>query len=84
MHFDEGFRIDLLVEDKVIVEVKSLQGVLPVHLKQINTHIKLANRRLGLLINFGEARLKDGIHRIVNNLPPGDSPILRVNRPKSE
>lgn len=84
MYFEEAYRIDLLVESKVVVEVKALQGVLPIHLAQTNTHITLADRRLGLLINFGERRLKDGIHRIVNDLPPGDSPLLRVNRPKPE
>ncbi|MEO7359733.1 MAG: GxxExxY protein [Gemmatimonadaceae bacterium] len=81
MLFDEGFRLDLLVEQRVIVEVKSQLRVLPVHLMQVNTYLKLSNLTLGLLLNFGEPRLKDGIHRIVNKLPSGDSPILRVNRP---
>jgi len=67
--FDEGFRADLLVEDKVIVELKSVEQLAPVHSKQVLTQLRLGNRRLGLLINFGEAHLKDGIERIVNGLP---------------
>jgi GxxExxY protein len=69
IRLDEGFRIDLLVEDKVIVELKSVETVLPVHKKQLLTYLKLANLKLGLLINFGENLIKDGITRIVNNLP---------------
>src|SRR6185503_9551238 len=67
--FDEGFRADLLVEDKVIVELKSLEQLARVHSKQVLTQLRLSGRRLGLLINFGEVRLKDGIERIVNGLP---------------
>lgn len=67
--FDEGFRADLLVEDKVIVELKSVEKLVPVHGKQVLTQLRLSNRRLGLLINFGEVRLKDGIERIANGLP---------------
>jgi len=66
--FDEGFRADLIVEDKVILELKSVETVLPVHKKQLLTYLRLADKRLGLLINFGEALIKDGIYRIVNNL----------------
>lgn len=83
MHFENGFRVDLLVENKVIVDLKSKEAISPAHFVQVNTYLKLSRKRLGLLINFGEHRLKDGIHRIVNNLPPGDSPLLRVNRPKA-
>ena len=67
--FDEGFRADLLVEDKVIVELKSVEKLIPVHSKQVLTQLRLSQRRLGLLLNFGEIRLKDGIERIVNGLP---------------
>jgi GxxExxY protein len=67
--FDEGFRADLLVEDKVIVELKSVEQLARVHSKQLLTQLRLSNRRLGLLINFGEVRLKNGIERIVNGLP---------------
>ena len=66
---DEGFRIDLLVEDLVIVELKSVEEVAPVHKKQLLTYLRLADKRLGLLINFGVAKIKDGISRIVNGLP---------------
>ena len=67
--FDEGFRADLLVEDKVIVELKSVEELTRVHGKQVLTQLRLSDRRLGLLINFGEAHLKNGIERIVNGLP---------------
>lgn len=66
--FDEGFRADLIVEDKVIVELKSVETVVPVHKKQVLTHLRLTNLKLGLLINFGEELIKDGISRIVNGL----------------
>jgi GxxExxY protein len=67
--FDEGFRADLLVEDKVIVELKSVEELARVHSKQVLTQLRLSNRRLGLLINFGESHLKNGIKRVVNGLP---------------
>jgi GxxExxY protein len=67
--FDEGFRADLLVEAKVIVELKSVEQMVRVHSKQVLTQLRLSQRRLGLLINFGEAHLKNGIERIVNGLP---------------
>ncbi len=66
--FDEGFRADLLVAGKVIVELKSVEKVAPVHKKQLLTYLRLADKRLGLLINFGEALIKDGITRVVNRL----------------
>lgn len=68
MSFDEGFRADLLVQGKVIVELKSVEKVAPVHKKQLLTYLRLADKRLGLLINFGAALIKDGITRIVNRL----------------
>ena len=68
LKFDEGFRADLIVEDKVIVELKSVEQVAPVHKKQLLTYLRLADKRLGLLINFGSAVIKDGISRIVNGL----------------
>ncbi len=64
-----GFRPDLIVEGKVIVEIKSLEAIAPVHKKQLLTYLRLADKRLGLLINFGGALIKDGIRRIVNRLP---------------
>lgn len=69
IHFDEGFRADLIANDLVLVEIKSVEAIHPVHVKQLVTYLRLADRRLGLLINFGEALIKDGIKRIVNNLP---------------
>ena len=65
---DLGFRADIIVEDKVIIELKSIEAIAPVHKKQLLTYLKIANLKLGLLINFNEALIKDGIHRIVNNL----------------
>jgi iron complex transport system substrate-binding protein len=64
--FDEGFRADLIVERSVIVELKSIEKLAPVHSKQLLTYLKLLNYRLGLLINFGAPVIKDGIKRIVN------------------
>jgi GxxExxY protein len=68
VRMDVGFRADLIVEGKVIVEIKSLEVLAPVHKKQLLTYLRVADRRLGLLINFGEALIKDGITRIVNRL----------------
>lgn len=63
-----GFRADLIVENKVIVELKAVETIAPVHPKQLLTYLRLTNLKLGLLINFNEARIKDGITRIVNRL----------------
>jgi GxxExxY protein len=68
LKFDEGFRADLIVEDRVIVALKSVEQIVPVHKKQLLTYLRLADKRLGLLINFGSAVIKDGISRIVNGL----------------
>ena len=63
---EEGFRLDILVEDTIIVELKSVEEVKPVHKKQLLTYLKLANKTIGLLINFNEVLLKDGITRVIN------------------
>jgi GxxExxY protein len=63
----DGFRIDLLVGDRIIVELKSVEAVQPVHKKQLLTYLRLTNKELGLLINFGEVLLKNGISRIINS-----------------
>jgi iron complex transport system substrate-binding protein len=84
MVFEQGFRPDLLVEDQVIVELKSVEHLAPVHAKQLLTYLKLTNKPVGLLINFGAATLREGLHRIVNRLPSSASPRLRVNREKEE
>ena len=69
LQFDEGFRMDLLVEESIIVEIKSVEKNHPVHAKQLRTHLVLAKLQLGLGLNFGLERMKDGITRIVNGLP---------------
>jgi len=66
--FDEGFRADLIVEDKLILELKSVERIAPVHGKQLLTYLRLADKRLGLLVNFGEQLIKDGVTRVVNGL----------------
>jgi GxxExxY protein len=63
-----GFRADLIVENKVIIELKSVEKIAPVHPKQLLTYLKITGLKLGLLINFNEKLIKDGITRIVNNL----------------
>jgi GxxExxY protein len=63
-----GFRADLIVDDKVLIEIKSIEVIAPVHYKQVVTYLKLSNLKLGLLINFNVSLIKDGIQRIVNNL----------------
>jgi GxxExxY protein len=68
VHLDIGFRADLIVEDKVIVELKSVELIAPVHKKQLLTYLRLADKRLGLLINFGAPLIKDGITRVANHL----------------
>ena len=69
---EEGFRLDLLVEDTIIVELKSVEKIQAVHKKQLLTYLRLANKPLGLLINFNETLLKDGITRIINAPPLAD------------
>ena len=63
-----GFRADLIVNEKVIVEIKSIETIAPVHRKQLLTYLRLANKRLGLLINFNVELIKEGITRVVNKL----------------
>ncbi len=67
IRFDEGFRADTIVEDKVIVELKSVEKVLTVHKKQFLTYLRLADRRLGFSINFGSELIRDGISTVVND-----------------
>jgi GxxExxY protein len=66
---DCGYRIDLLVANEVLVELKAIEGLQPIHEAQLLTYLKLANKRLGLLINFNVRLLKHGIKRLVNGLP---------------
>jgi GxxExxY protein len=65
---DAGFRGDIIIDDKVIVELKSIEALAPVHYKQVQTYLKLTNCKLGILVNFNVNLIKDGIHRIVNKL----------------
>ncbi|WP_420316836.1 GxxExxY protein [Ekhidna sp.] len=65
---DQGFRADLIIENKVLIEIKSVENILPVHQKQVLTYLKLTKLKLGLLINFNESLIKNGIQRIVNGL----------------
>ena len=69
VRFDEGFRADIVVEDKVLLELKSLEQHNKVHSKQVYTYLKLKGLRLGYLLNFGANLMRDGIERIVNGLP---------------
>ena len=64
--FDEGFRTDILVENKVIIELKSVESINKAHKKQVLTYLRLTGLKLGYLLNFGEALMKDGISRIIN------------------
>ena len=68
VRIDTGFKADLIVEDMVIVEIKSVETLAPVHKKQLLTYLRLADKRLGLLINFHVVLIKDGITRIANGL----------------
>jgi len=65
IRFDEGFRLDLLVNDKIIVELKCVEKILPIHEAQLYTYLKLSKKKVGLLINFNVKLLKDGITRVV-------------------
>jgi len=81
MRFEEGLRLDLLVENRIIVELKSVEKMTAVHPKQLLTYLRLMNLPVGLLINFGAATFKEGVQRIVNNYRPSSaSRLLRVNR----
>ena len=84
MHFDEGLRVDLLVNGCLVVELKSVETLARVHSKQLLTYLRLLNLPLGLLINFGSATFKEGIRRIVNNHQDFASSRLRVNQPQRD
>lgn len=80
LRFSEALRIDLFVEHLVVVEIKSVERLAPVHPKQLLTYLRLLQLPVGLLINFGAATLKEDLRRVVNGLTPSASPRLRVNR----
>jgi GxxExxY protein len=81
IHFGEGFRADLLVEDKLIIEVKSTDRLAPVHGKQLLTYLRLARQPVGLLMNFGAETFREGVKRVVNNHTSFAPSRLRVNQP---
>ena len=68
IRMEMGFRADLIVNGKVIIEIKSIEAIAPVHRKQLLTYLRLTDKRLGLLINFNVDLIKNGITRVVNNL----------------
>ena len=80
MHFDEGLRVDLLVDGCLVVELKSVEILAPVHAKQLLTYLRLLHLPIGLLINFGAATFKEGVKRVVNNHKDFASSRLRVNQ----
>lgn len=67
LYLDSGYRIDLLVEDTIIVELKCVEALLPIHKAQLLTYLRLANKPLGLLLNFNVVHLREGIKRVLNN-----------------
>jgi iron complex transport system substrate-binding protein len=81
VRFDEGLRIDILVDGTLVIELKSVETLAPVHFKQVLTYLRLMRLPLGLLINFGAATAKQGINRIVNNHTAVSASPLRVNHP---
>jgi GxxExxY protein len=80
IHFEDGLRIDLLVNGLLVVELKSVETLAPVHYKQVLTYLRLMHLPLGLLINFGSVTFKEGCKRIVNHHTSFTSSRLRVNR----
>lgn len=80
MRFAETLRVDLLVDGRIVIEVKSVERLLPVHPKQVLTYLRLLNLSMGFLINFGAPTLKEGLHRVVNGYAPSAASRLRLNR----
>lgn len=80
IHFSEGLRLDLLIDGTLVVELKSVERLAPVHPKQLLTYLRLLNLPLGLLINFGAPTFKEGIRRVVNHHTNFASSRLRVNQ----
>lgn len=85
VHFEAAFRADLVVDDRLLIEIKSVERLMPVHSKQLLTYLRLKKQPVGLLINFGNETLKEGFRRIVNDYRPSapslSSPRHRVNDP---
>ncbi|WP_397574619.1 GxxExxY protein [Sphingorhabdus sp.] len=80
VHLPSAFRVDLLVEKRVIIEIKSVEKTLPVHAKQVITYLRLTNLTHGFVINFGTPMFKDGIKRLLNDRPSSVSSCLRANQ----
>ena len=83
VRLDLGFRLDILVENFVVVEIKAVDAVSPVHQAPLLTYLKLSHKHLGLLINFNVVHLRDGIRRMVNGEPPSLTPASMVVKPAS-
>lgn len=87
VRFEAAFRADIVVEGRLLVEVKSVDRLMPIHSKQLLTYLRLMKQPVGLLLNFGGATLKEGVRRVVNDYCPSASPLpsprLRVNPPPS-
>ncbi len=79
--FPDAFRVDIVIEDRLIIEVKSVEALAKVHTKQLLTYLRLTNRSLGLLMNFGAATFREGVRRVVNNHQDFASSRLRVHTP---
>ena len=80
MYFENAFRADLIVEERIVVETKSMEKLAHVHTKQLLTYLRLLTLRVGLRPNFGAGTMREGLKRVVNDLDPTTSPALRVNR----
>ncbi len=79
--FDEGFRLDLLVNKSLVVELKSVDSIVPLHFKQLLTYLRLLDQPLGLVLNFGAATFKEGVRRVVNDHRDTTGSELRVHQP---
>jgi len=80
LKFDEGFRADIIVNESFLIELKSIENLLPVHSKQVLTYLRLLNMPLGLLINYGSAIFKSGVKRISNQHSDTGASLLRINQ----
>lgn len=80
LRFKEGVRVDMLVEGRIVIELKSVEQILPVHTKQLLTYLRVLGLPVGLLINFGTATLKAGLRRVVNNYSPPEPPTTHSPR----
>jgi GxxExxY protein len=80
IELNEGFRLDILLEDELVIELKSVENIHPVHSKQLLTYLRLMDLPLGLLINFGAPLMKEGLHRVVNKHTNFASSRLRVHQ----